>query len=771
MKLDYGYGHQYVRNTLQLNRGANLFSEIGRLAGIHASDWSWSPVLCDVDNDGWKDLFITSGIYRRANDLDYVSFLTGGNRYFPEKDNSRVPNSTLYEQMPLQPDVNHIFRNNRDLTFTEMGASWGMETADFSNGSTYADLDNDGDLDLVVNNINGPASIYRNNTESLLDHHYLSLVIKGTGLNTRGLGTRITLYHMGLPHVVEQFPTRGFLSAVSGVLHFGLGTSTLIDSMLVRWPDLSERIYYQIKADQQITLDMAEGGTMPSRLGRETKGATLFSQASIPGLEFRHREDAFSDLDRERLIPQNLSAEGPALAVGDMNGDGLDDLFVGGAKNQASAIFIQQANGSFNPLHVPILLQDRLTEDVDAALFDADGDGDSDLYIVRGGNEYPIGNPMLADRLLINNGSGVFQKSPKGSLPFLTHNGSCVKPADYDGDGDMDLFVGSRSVPWAYGLSPQHFLLENDGSGSFREVSGSRTAGLTEVGMVTDAQWADINQDGYPELVLVGEWMNVMIFRNNKGFLIDMTEEAGLGETSGWWNCIKAEDMDADGDLDLICGNHGLNSMLKASPQEPVEIYINDFDNNGLPEQLICSHHNGKSYPIASLDELASQINGLEKRYPNYASFGGELAQDIFGSEKLGQSYKREAVLFESTLFVNNGDLTFQAIPLPVEAQFSTVKDILSGDFNLDGLQDLIICGNNYQTRPSLGRQDASYGLYLQGSGGNKFLTQPIAVSGLKILGDSRKILMLKSSVKQYFAIGVNDEELQLVKLCNEGKH
>ncbi len=313
--------------------------------------------------------------------------------------------------------------------------------------------------------------------------------------------------------MAEHFPTRGFLSAVSGVLNFGLGTSTLVDSLQVRWPDVQNESISRLKQINKLPWKWRTGGTIPSDWQEILRVQRCSLMTSIPGLEFRHREDAFSDLDREGLIPHKLSSEGPALAVGDINGDGLDDLFAGGAKNQASAIFIQQADGSFNPLHVPILLQDRLTEDVDAALFDADGDGDSDLYIVRGGNEYPIGNPMLADRLLINNGSGVFQKSPKGSLPFLTHNGSCVKPADYDGDGDIDLFVGSRSVPWAYGLSPQHFLLENDGSGSFREVSGSRTSGLKEVGMVTDAQWADLDQDGYPDLVLVGEWMKVMFFQ------------------------------------------------------------------------------------------------------------------------------------------------------------------------------------------------------------------------------------------------------------------
>jgi hypothetical protein len=377
---------------------------------------------------------------------------------------------------------------------------------------------------------------------------------------------------------------------------------------------------------------------------------------------------------------------------------------------------------------------------------------------------------MLADRLLINNGSGAFVKSQKGALPYIAHNGSCVRPADFDGDGDLDLFVGSRSVPGAYGLSPQQFLLENDGSGNFSHVAEPKMAGLREAGMVTDARWADIDQDSDPDLVVVGEWMNVTIFRNNHGNFTNITELTGLGETSGWWNCIRVSDMDADGDLDLICGNHGLNSMIKPSLTEPVEMYVYDFDNNGLPEQVICSYHKSISYPIASLDELASQISGIEKKYPDYAAFGGKSIQDIFGSEKLSQSYKRKAVLFESTLFINNGDLTFQAIALPVSAQFSPVRDMVVDDINLDGLPDLILCGNNYQVRPSLGRQDASYGLYLQGSDGNKFLAQPIAESGLKIRGDSRKIATLESGGKQHFIVGVNNEKLQLIKLWNRGK-
>ncbi|HJX72383.1 MAG TPA: VCBS repeat-containing protein, partial [Bacteroidales bacterium] len=509
IKRKYGYYYQFVRNTLQFNLGGGIFSEIGRLAGIYATDWSWSPLFCDVDNDGWKDLFITSGIYRRANDLDYIKFLTGGNRFFPSQDNSDVPDKVLYEKMPLYPNVNYIYKNNGDLTFSNMAGAWGFNTRSFSNGSTYADLDNDGDLDLVVNNINSPAFIYRNNAEKKLDNHYLSVVLKGEGLNTRGVGTRVTLYSNGQKLVAEQFATRGFMSATTDVLHFGLGPANEIDSLLVRWPDQSEQMLTEVPVDQVLTLDIKKAGRPVSGNEQESEKVKLFAPLRIPGLEYRHQEDVYVDLTRELLIPHNLSAEGPALAVGDVNGDGLEDLFVGGAKGQSAMLFTQLNDGSFRPCDVPLFLKDRITEDVDAALFDADGDGDPDLYIVRGGNEASAGDPLLADRLLINDGKGGFNKCEKGSLPYMAHNGSCVRPADFDGDGDLDLFVGSRSVPGAYGLSPGQFLLENNGNGIFKDVTDHRTQGLKDAGMVTDACWLDYDLDGDQDLILAGEWMKV----------------------------------------------------------------------------------------------------------------------------------------------------------------------------------------------------------------------------------------------------------------------
>jgi hypothetical protein len=763
IKLAYGYSYQYVRNMLQLNLGGGTFSEIGRYAGIDATDWSWSPLFCDVDNDGWKDLFITNGIYRRANDLDYVEFLTGGNRDFPMRDNSAVSDRELYEKMPLYPHVNFLFRNNGDLTFTNMAQKWGFGTRTYSNGSTYADLDNDGDLELVVNNINGPADIYQNHARDLTGHHFLTVVLEGQGLNTTAVGTRVTLHCGDQKLVAEQFSTRGFMSSTSHVLHFGLGEISVIDSMEVRWPGRTQQIYREVPVDQRITLSELEweerwvDKSTPER-------PILFKLYGVPGLEYMHLEDGFADQERERLIPHNLSAEGPPIAVGDINGDGMEDLFVGSAAGQPAGFFIQQRGGIFRQNHASILNNDRLTEDVDAAFFDAEGDGDLDLYVVRGGNEVPPGDPLLADRLLINDGKGGFTRCRTGAIPYMAANGSCVRPCDYDGDGDVDLFVGTRSFPGAYGLSPDQFLLENDGMGNFRHLAEEKIPGLKGMGMVTDASWVDDDMDGDMDLVVVGEWMAVTLLRNEGGSFSDGTLTAGLGETSGWWNCIRSVDVDGDGDPDLAGGNLGQNTMWKASPEEPVELYVNDFDNNGSPEPLICSFREGKSFPIATLDEMEAQMPGLKATFSGYAAFGGKTARDIFGAEKLENAYHRSALFFSSALFLNNGDGTYTIGELPGVAQFSPVRDIESGDVNLDGRTDLLLAGNDYTARPSLGRYDASYGWCLLGDGEGEFIPLMPVESGLKIEGDARRIRWIRIDGQLFLLAAVNDGPLQLFR-------
>ncbi|NSW94423.1 MAG: VCBS repeat-containing protein [Bacteroidales bacterium] len=761
IKLDLGYGYQFVRNNLQLNLGEGMFSEIGRLSGIYATDWSWSPLFCDVNNDGLKDIFITNGIYRRANDLDYIKFLTE-NDFFSAEYNKDTPDKVLYEKMPLYPYYNYIYRNNGDLTFTNMAKEWGINTRSYSNGSAYADLDNDGDLDLITNNINEPAYIYRNNASEKLKNNFLSIVLKGEGLNKNAIGTRVTLYYQSRIQVVESFPTRGFMSASAGDLHFGLGAVGSIDSLVVRWPDLSEQVITNVSANQHIILDIKEGKKTLRDISVDKEKKKLLLKTQIPGLEFRHKEDPFLGFKHELLVPHNLSAEGPALAVADFNGDGKDDLFAGGAKGQISAIFMQNEDGSFRQVKLPELIIDMESEDVDATAFDADGDGDQDLYIVRGGSESLTGNPLLQDKLLVNDGKGGFKESSKGSLPYSAYNGSCARPCDFDKDGDMDLFVGSRSVPAAYGLSANQLLLENDGHGNFKDVTDSRMKNLTRIGMVTDGCWTDYDQDGDQDLIIVGEWMKVTVLRNDNGRFTDKTRQAGLYDTSGWWNCIEAADIDNDGDMDLICGNLGLNSILKASVKEPVEIYIKDFDNNGTIENLICSYQNGISYPVPSLDELASQIPYLKNKFPNYYDFGGKTARDIFSAEILKHSVKKDAVLLESCIFLNNGKGTFQILKLPIEAQFSPVRDILVHDLDKDGKADLVLVGNDYTAKPTYGRYDASYGWCILNRTPDGFKTLTPPESGFKVTGDARKVLTVNILNKQYLIVGVNDKDIQL---------
>lgn len=762
LKLKLGYNYQYVRNTLQLNLGGDKFAEIGRLAEVWSTDWSWSPLFCDADNDGFKDLFITNGIYRRANDLDYVKFLTNGNRYFPTNDNSKLSDKELYEKMPLYPNVNYIFKNNGDLTFDNKSPEWGMTSRSYSNGSSYADLDNDGDMDFIVNNINEEAYIYRNNSCEQLKNHYVSIDFRGKGFNTRGIGTRITLYTNGTIQTAEQFPTRGFMSSSSDRLHFGTGTADIIDSMLVRWPDLSEQVIKKVPTDTLITLNISEAAK-PLKENVHNEGKKkIFSKTEIKDLNYVHKEDDYFDFKREKLVPHSLSGEGPAMAAGDVNNDGLDDLFIGGAKGQPSAIFVQQKNGTFITADIKLLSRERFADDVDAAFFDADGDGDQDLYIVRGGNELAIGDLLLTDLLLLNDRNLTFRK---GELPFVSHNGSCVSPCDFDNDGDIDLFTGSRSVPGAYGLEPDQLMLENDGKGHFMDVTDTRMAGLKNIGMVTDAIWTDYDRDGDNDLVIAGEWMDICILKNEKGNFTDVTNLSGLKETSGWWNCIQAGDIDNDGDIDLIAGNLGLNSTLKASVREPVEMFLNDFDNNGSVDQVICSFEKGISYPVASFDELAAQIAGLDKKYPSYAAFGEKTVTEIFGKEAIGKSITKKAELFESCIFLNKSDGTFEIKKLPVWAQFSPVRDILFQDINADSVPDIVLAGNNYQASPSSGRYDASFGWYLQGRGISEYKTIMPVESGLKIEGDARKLLTIKISGEEYLIAAINNSNLGIFRI------
>ena len=741
LKLEAGYHAQYARNTLQLNRGggrATRFSDIGYLAGVYATDWSWAPLFADLDNDGFKDLFITNGIYRRPNDLDYINYQSA---------------------LPQVPLASYAFRNNGDLTFTNMAGPWGLAQPGFSNGAAYVDLDNDGALDLVVNHINAPASIYRNRARALGGGAYLQVRLQGRGANTAGIGAKVIVRDGGRTQVVEQMPTRGFESSVDPRLHFGLGAATRVDSLIVIWPDRRFQVLTNQAVNRTITLSQRDAGGRFD-YGRLSAPPLLADVTARAGIDFKHEENTFYDYNREPLMPHLLSTEGPALAVGDVNGDSLDDVYVGGAKWQPGRLFIQRRDGTFRAANEPAIAADSLAEDVDAVFFDADGDGHPDLYVVSGGNEFWDDAEPLRDRLYINDGRGGFLRAVH-ALPDFFHNGSCVVPGDFDGDGDIDLFVGSRVVARQYGRTPRSYLLENDGAGHFTDVTLEKAPALADAGMVSAAAWIDHG------LIVVGEWMPVRVFRQENGRFVDRTTEAGLSGTNGWWNSVTAADLNGDGRKDLVLGNLGLNSYIRASPAEPARLYVNDFFGNGTLEQILTFYKHGVSYPIAGRDELVRLMPQLRSKYPSYRSFGASRIEDIFPAAELKGATVLEARDFATSVALNKGDGTFDLQALPTEAQFAPVYAGLAEDFDRDGHVDLLLGGNFYGVTPVQGRYDASYGLLLRGDGTGRFAPVDLEASGLVIDGQVRHLAFLKGAKGERLIVAArNGDRLQVLRIA-----
>jgi hypothetical protein len=778
IKRNFGYYHQYVRNMLQLNLGENMFSEIGRFSGIYSTDWSWAPLFCDLDNDGYKDLYITNGIFRRANDLDYVKYLLDDRNEQKKPNSEIVSNKELYEKMPLDPLVNYVFRNNGSLdlndtkqpndlnkfTFSNHAVEWGMNRKSFSNGATYADLDNDGDLDIIVNNINEKAFIYRNNSESVTNNHFLKFELKGSDKNTYGIGARVIVFATGEKRMVENFQTRGFMSSVPPKIHVGMGINGHADSILIRWPNKKIEMKYDVPIDQELVIDIKDAVPYNGKLNFSDKKKTLFKVTSESlGLDFVHKEDRYDEFEKQHLTPHKLSSEGPGIAVGDVNGDDHDDIFIGGAKGQRSKLFIWQVD-AYILKDNPDLDKDFGSEDVDAALFDADLDGDLDLFVVSGGNETSSLQRLSMDRLYINDGSGNFTKGEE-LLPEFHHNGSCVRPVDFDQDGDTDLFVGSRSVSGIYGISAASYLLENDGKGFYRDITPQKAPELKNIGMVTDASWFDYDNDGDMDLVIAGEWMSIWILDNDNGFLKSNQYPRGIQNSSGWWFSLKTEDIDNDGDSDIIAGNLGLNSLLKSDPDNPVRIYINDFDKNGSVEQIITTMREGKEYPFAYRDDLAKQLDFLSEKYPMHAEFAGQTVQDIFSSAQLDESLIKEAKVFESSIFLNDGNGGFEKILLPAEIQFAPIQDMILSDFNRDGVLDIVLGGNFNSVRPLYGNYEASYGWFLKGDGKGGFDVQYPVESGFYARGELNTIKKFSINQRDFILGGLNNDKIVVLEV------
>jgi hypothetical protein len=763
----FDYYHQFTRNMLHLNNRDGTFSEIGRLAGVYATDWSWGALIFDMDIDGRKDLFVANGIYQDLTDQDYIQYFSNREVMRSIITDNNVDYVKLIEAIPSVKVPSYAFKNRGNYTYVNKADEWGLGIPSHSNGSAYGDLDNDGDLDLVINNVNEPAFIFKNLTrEKFPDQHYLSFHLIGEGNNPFAIGTSITVKTGNEFQYIEQMPMRGFQSTMDHRPLIGLGNASFADSVLVEWPDGRMTLLANIAADTILTLHQKDSKEVSNpTIGADTDQKIFFRKISgETGIDYLHTENDFVDFNRDRLIYHMISTSGPRMAKGDVNRDGLDDLYIGGAKDCPGALFVQQHDGSFIRSNQKLFDLDKTSEDTDAAFFDADQDGDLDLYVTSGGNEFPRSSTALIDRLYNNDGLGNFTRSDQMLPTGRFESSSCVRAADFDKDGIIELFVGIRLVPFLYGVPANGYLLENDGLGNFSDVTSSLAPELREIGMITDMEWQDIDGDEDLDMILTGDWMPITVFRNDQGKFINVTVSSGLKDTNGWWNCLAPGDFDLDGDIDFVAGNHGWNSRFKASKTKPVSMYINDFDQNGTVEQIICTYNGDTAYPLALKHDLVRQLPYLQKKYLKYEDYKNQTVQDIFTPEQLENTLKLEVYNLSSAIILNQGDGTFILKPFEIELQFSPIYAAWVGDIDGDRYPDILTGGNLYKVKPEVGRYDASYGAFLKGQGDGTFTYIEPGKSGLRLDGEIRDILRMGTNQGNRILVARNNDYLEIFK-------
>jgi hypothetical protein len=764
LRLRAGYHPQYPRNTLQRNLGAGRFAEVALQAGIAATDWSWAPLLADLDGDGRKDLFLTTGIVRRPNDLDYINYV--GNEAVQASLARGITreNLALIARMPQVPLPSHAFRNTGGWQFTDMAAAWGLDDPGFATGAAYADLDNDGALDLVVNRVNAPVGVYRNRTRERPDApHWLRLRLAGRGANRFGVGARVTVVAGGVRQLLEQQPVRGFQSSVDPRLHVGLGAAAVVDTLEVVWPDWRMQRLTAVAPDRELVLEQ-EAALLRWRPPVPAPPLAV-DVAPALGAAVPHLENDVLDYAREPLMPHALSREGPALAVADVNGDGLDDLFVGGAKWQPATLLLQRPDGRFAAAPAPALAADSLHEDVDAAFADVDRDGDPDLVVASGGNEFFDDAPALLPRLYLNDGRGGFARREDLLPAGLHENWGTVAVGDLDGDGAPDLFLGGRVVSRRYGATPRSVLLRNDGRGRFADVTGAVAPALARAGMVAEARFVDVDADGRQDLVVAGEWMPVRLFRNDGRRLVEATGAAGFTGTEGWWQSVTVADVDGNGAPDLVLGNLGTNAWLRASARAPVRLYLADFGGTGTERAVLTHVREGREVPAHGRDDFVRLIPALRSRYPSYASFGASTLADLFGAEAVRAATVREARTFASMLALNDGRGRFTLRPLPPAAQVAPVYAALAADLVGNPLPDLWLAGNQSAVPPLFGRHDAGWGTLLRATGGGAFSVLEPGDGAPALAGDVRALHPLRhASGRRTVVVARSGAPLQILQ-------